>query len=403
MSDLLAESAALAPALVDLRRRLHAIPEVGLTLPVTQAALLAELDGLGLEISVGTDLTSVTAVLRGSTRDRAVLLRSDMDGLPVREQTGELFAPAAESAHAEAMHACGHDLHMAALVGAARMLAARADTLAGDVILMFQPGEEGYDGAGLMVKEGVLEAAGCPVVAAYALHVFSSWFPRRVFTARPGTMMAASHALTVRVIGAGAHGSAPHLGRDPIAAAAEMVTALQSMVTRQFDAFDPVVVTVGTFHGGTRRNVIPGEASFDATVRTVSAASAKRMAEASVRLCEGIAHAHGLQVEATFSDEDAATVNDADEYEFAADVARDVFGDSRFTPMAVPLSVSEDFSRVLDRVPGAYVFLGASTEDDPLAAATNHSPLARFDDGVLPDAAAMMAELAIRRLRQPTR
>jgi hippurate hydrolase len=397
----------LAPDLVELRRELHQIPEIGLELPRTQAVVLAALDGLPLEVSLGTRVSSVTAVLRGQggNPDRTggagggdrpvVLLRGDMDALPVTERTGEEFS----SRHEGAMHACGHDLHTAGLVGAARLLADRAGELAGDVVFMFQPGEEGHDGARYMIEEGVLEAAGRPADAAYGIHVTSSMYHKGVFACRPGPLMAASGGLDVRVVGAGGHGSSPHRALDPLPAACEMVTALQTMVTRGFDVFEPVVVTVGSFHAGTRRNVIPDDARFEATVRGFTPGSLERVRDRALRLCEGIAAAHGLRVEAEYRGEYPLTVNDAGEHDFLAGTVRDLFGEDRFQPMEHPIAGSEDFSRVLDRVPGAYAFLGATAPGaDPESAPTNHSPLARFDDSVLPDGAALLAELAVRRL-----
>lgn len=396
--DLLLESAALAVRLSALRRRLHAVPEVGLHLPVTQSMLLAELEGYDLEVGTGDALSSISAVLRGGHPGPLVLLRGDMDALPVVERSGESFAPAADSPHAGAMHACGHDLHMAGLVGAVELLTAHRQELAGDVLFMFQPGEEGHDGAGRMLDEGVLAVAGRRPDAAYGLHVFSSTFPTGGFAARPGSLMAASAGLEVRVIGAGTHGSMPQRGRDPIPVACEIVTALQTMVTRQFDIFDPVVITVGSFHSGTKRNIIPDDAVFDATVRSFSPGAAQAVAEKAVRLCAGIAEAHGLTAEVTFTGEYPLTVNDDAEFEFAAGTVRDLFGADRFAEMSDPMSGSEDFSRILDEVPGAYLFLGASRQDDVATAPTNHSPLAAFDDSVLPDAAALLAELAVRRM-----
>jgi len=307
------DASALAPELTDLRHRLHRRPEIGLDLPRTQETLLAELDGLGLELSVGRELTSIAGVLRGGRRssggargaggsasaDATVLLRGDMDALPVTEASGEEFSSEIDGA----MHACGHDLHMAMLVGAARLLSAHRDELRGDVVFMFQPGEEGWDGAGRMLEAGILDAAGPRVDAAYGMHVMSSKYPRAVFATRPGTLMAASGWLDVTVRGTGGHGSTPHLARDPISAAAEMVTGLQTMVTRRFDVFDPVVVTVGSIRGGTKRNIIPDDAHFDATVRTFSAASQDRIREQAPLLCRRIAEAYGLEAEVTFHDE----------------------------------------------------------------------------------------------------
>lgn len=392
------DATALQGELAALRRELHQIPEIGLHLPRTQERVLTALDGLPLEVGTGAGLSSVTAVLRGGSPGPVVLLRGDMDALPVTERTGEEFT----SRHEGAMHACGHDLHTAGLVGAARLLAARRAELAGDVVFMFQPGEEGFDGAGHMIAEGVLAAAGRPADAAYGLHVMSSVLPRGVFACRPGPLMAASAGLFVRVVGAGGHGSRPHAALDPVPVACEMVTALQTMVTRRFDVFDPVVVTVGTFHAGTRRNIIPDDATFEATVRTFSATAAERAREDAVRLCQNIAAAHGLQVEARYDGEYPATVNHATHHEFVASTVREVFGPERFEELANPVTGSEDFSRVLERVPGAYLFLGACLGDDPATAASNHSPRAAFDDSVLADGAALLAELAMRRMKEHT-
>ncbi|WP_199043896.1 M20 metallopeptidase family protein [Glycomyces salinus] len=390
------EAAAIGDDLIALRRELHKTPEIGLDLPKTQAAVLAALEGLPLEITTGERLSSVTAVLRGGRPGPVVLLRGDMDALPVAEEPGVGFA----SEHEGTMHACGHDLHTAGLVGAARLLCARRDELAGDVVFMFQPGEEGFDGAGHMIAEGVLEAAGRPADAAYGLHVASDMVPRGVFTTRPGPMMAASAGLYVKVVGKGGHGSRPHTTLDPVQVAAEIVTSLQSLVTRRFSAFEPVVVTVGSFHAGTKRNIIPDEAEFEATVRTFSTEAMDRVRELSVRLCEDIASAHGLKAEARFEPEYPATVNRADEAAFVAETVKDAFGPERYTEMAEPMMGAEDFSRVLENVPGSYLFYGATVMDDPDAAASNHSPRAAFDDSVLPDGAALLAELAVRRMER---
>jgi amidohydrolase len=397
--NLRAAAAALQDDLVALRRDLHQVPEIGLDLPRTQERVLAVLDSLPLEVSTGSALSSVTAVLRGGKPGAGperpvVLLRGDMDALPVTEQSDEAY----RSRHEGAMHACGHDLHTAGLVGAARLLCARRDELAGDVVFMFQPGEEGFDGAGHMIAEGVLSAAGRPADAAYGLHVTSSLFRRGVFVCRPGPFMAASAGLFVRVLGAGGHGARPHDARDPVPAACELVGALQTMVTRRFDVTDPVVLTVGLFRAGTRRNVIPDEAAFEATVRAYTSATLDRVGDEAVRLCRALAAAHGLDAEVRFEREYPATVNHAEEYEFVADTVREVFGPERFEYLEHPLTGSEDFSRVLDRVPGAYLFLGACVTDDPASAPPNHSPRAAFDDGVLSDGSALLAELAWRRL-----
>jgi hippurate hydrolase len=265
---------------------------------------------------------------------------------------------------------------------------------------MFQPGEEGFDGARQMISEGVLHAAGRPVEAAYGIHVLSSILPNGVFASRPGPLMAAADSLIVRVVGAGGHGSKPADALDPIPAACEMVTALQVMVTRRFDVFEPLVVTVGAFHAGTKRNVIPADATFEATVRTFSTAVRERVRAQVLQLCQHIAAAHGLRAEVSYVARYPATVNDPAEYDLAALTAREVFGEKRFTELDNPITASEDFSRVLEEVAGAFVFLGACRTADPATAPDIHSSRARFDDSVLPDAAALLAELAMRRLRR---
>jgi hippurate hydrolase len=374
--------------LVRLRQRLHAEPEIGLNLPRTQEKVLAALDGLPLEVSLGESLTSVTAVLRATRPGPVVLLRADMDALPVQERTGLDYASRVDGA----MHACGHDLHTAMLVGAAHLLAARRDALPGDVIFMFQPGEEGCDGAAAMIAEGVLDAAGRRPDAAFALHVYTAAVPHGIFAARPGTTMAASDGLEITVVGSGGHGARPHRAQDPIPVVCEIVLALQTLVTRQSDIFDPVVLTVGSLHAGTRRNVIPDTARFEATLRTFSAPAKARIKDAAITLAESIARAHGLRAEVTYIDGYPMTVNDSQETTFATDTIRDVLGRHRLQHLADPQPGGEDFSRVLQRIPGAFVLMGAGD-----GTADNHSPLAEFDDSVLPDGAAVLAELALRR------
>ena len=388
------------PDIVDLRRRLHRIPELDMHLPATQALVLDALAGLDVEISTGSALSSVTAVLRGrapvadGAPRPAVLLRGDMDALPVPEKTGLPYA----SENPGTMHACGHDLHMAGLVGAVRILHELRDELAGDVVFMFQPGEEGDGGAPVMIDEGVLEASGRRVDAAYALHVYSSGYPLGTWFSRSGPQMAASDQLLVSVLGAGGHGSAPHKAADPIPAACEMVLALQTMVTRRFDVFDPVVLTVGKIAGGTKENIIGDEARFEATVRTFSTAHRDLMESASLQLVRGIAEAHGLRVQAEYHRGYPVTVNDDAEHAFAVQTVTDLFGADAHATMPEPECGSEDFSYVLQQVPGAYLNLSACAGPDPATAPDNHAGDAVFDDSVLPDGAALLAELALRRL-----
>jgi hippurate hydrolase len=389
------EAGALAAELSGLRRALHREPEIGLDLPRTQAKVLAALDGLPVEITLGRALSSVTAVLRGGRPGATVLLRGDMDALPVTERTGLPYASEIDGA----MHACGHDLHTAMLAGAARLLCARRGELAGNVIFMFQPGEEGFGGARLMIEEGVLAAAGELPAAAYALHVMSALLPAGVIATRGGPVLAAADVLRVTVRGRGGHASQPFRAADPIPAACEMVSALQTLVTRRFDVFDPVVVTVGSFHAGTADNVIPDEARFSATVRTFSVAARATVKDGSVRLIRDIAAAHGLTADAEYVDGYPVTVNDETEADFAGRAATAVFGRERFAPQKNPMAGAEDFSFVLEQVPGAFLLVGACPPGlAPATAPFNHSAEAVFDDAVLSEGTALYAELALRRL-----
>ncbi|MGA7205707.1 MAG: M20 family metallopeptidase [Specibacter sp.] len=389
----------LTAELVRFRHEMHQDPEIGLHLPRTQEKVLKALDGLGYEISLGTDTTSVTAVLRGGVDSHAdnpvVLLRADMDALPVQERTGASFTSRVDGA----MHACGHDLHTAMLTGAATLLADRRAELKGDVVLMFQPGEEGLDGASVMIREGVLDAAGRRADAAFGMHVFSGLAPHGQFCTKPGVIMSASDGLVVTILGAGGHGSAPHAAKDPVTAAAEMVTALQVMVTRQFNMFDPVVVTVGLLTAGTKRNVIPETAHFEATIRTFSEESRAKMQKAVPTLLKNIAAAHGLDVDVDYQTEYPVSVTDVSETTHAEGIITEMFNAERLTRMANPISGSEDFSHVMAAVPGTFIGLSAvAPGQDHTTTAFNHSPYATFDDGVLTDGAALYAELAVSRL-----
>jgi hippurate hydrolase len=389
-----AAAAAIRDDLIALRRDLHQHPEIGLQLPRTQEKILEALAGLPLEITLGSKLSSVVAVLRGGRSGPTVLLRGDMDALPVREETGLPYASTNG-----AMHACGHDLHVASLVGAARLLCDVRDDLPGNVIFMFQPGEEGPGGAALMLEEGLLEAAGGSTDAAYTLHVLSAVDRHGLITTRRGPFMAGCDTLHVTVAGVGGHGSAPFRAKDPLPAACEMVLAIEVFVTRAFNIFDPVVVTVGNFHSGSVDNVIPMSTHFDATIRSFSAEARERLHEGLERTVRGIAAAHDLEVEIDYEWGYPVTVNDPAEAEWAADVVRETFGEDRFEWLENPGAGAEDMAFVQEKVASAYLNLGACPPDlDPATAPNNHSPYARFDDAVVPDGAALLATLAHQRL-----
>ncbi|MFC7405634.1 M20 metallopeptidase family protein [Georgenia alba] len=387
------DAAPILPELIDLRRRIHAYPEVGLHLPETQAAVLDALGGLPLEVTTGAGLSSVVAVLRGARPGPTVLLRGDMDGLPLKEESGEEFA-----ATTGTMHACGHDLHVAGLVGAARLLSAHRDQLAGNVVFMFQPGEESPGGALPMIEEGVLDAAGAPVDAAFGIHV-TGLVDKGVFVSRGGVNMAGANVLDVTVNGLGGHGSSPWTTVDPVPVAAEIIGALQSYVTRRHNVFDPVVISVGQVHAGSAFNIIPSTAQLACSVRTLSRESFEQVSVELPRLVESIAAAHGCTADVDFHQLYPATINDAGMWEHAKGVLGEVFGAGRVTDRPDPIMGSEDFSYVLERVPGCFIHLGARPDDVPAEGApSNHSATVRFDDAVLGDQAAALAELAVRTL-----
>jgi hippurate hydrolase len=397
----------LEERLVRLRHALHQEPEPGLHNPRTQEKILGFLSGLPLEITTGTACTSVTAVLRGTKPDAdepkegtdkpVVLLRADTDALPVHELSGVCYASRVDGT----MHACGHDLHTAMLCGAAVLLAERRHLFSGSVVFMFQPGEEGHDGAEVMIREGVLEAAGRMADAAFGLHVLSATYPCGQFLSRPGPMFAAGDVLSVTVRGAGGHGSVPQEARDPVAAMAEMISALQIAITRSFDVADPVVLTVGKVVAGTRPNIIPETATFEGTVRTFTTEQRARAEEVVRRVIRGVAATHDVEATVGYEPKFPPTINDPHEAALVKTMIVDLFGEDRHVEMRHPLAGSDDFSKVIGVVPGVYVLLSAADPtSDPADQAFNHSPQAVFTDDVLTDGAALHAQFALSRLAE---
>jgi len=395
VADLLADARAALPDLVALRRRLHRIPEVGLQLPATQAVVIEELQALGLEPRRGTSTTSVTAVVEGARPGPTVLLRADMDGLPLLEESGLEFA----SETTGTMHACGHDTHMTMLLGAARLLAARREQLAGRVLLMFQPGEEGHHGARFMLEEGLLDRpAGEEVTGAFAFHIWTRYATGTV-NYRRGPLLAAADFIRLTIRGRGGHASAPHEAVDPIPVAAEIVLALQAMVTRRVDVFEPTVVTIAHVRAGTTNNIIPETAFLEGTIRTTSEANRAAVHAGVRRVVEGICAAHGVAGELEIEPGYPVTINDPAFAEAAAEAAREVVGAEAVEEMPVPIMGAEDFSYVLQRVPGAMFFLGARPpEEDPATAPQNHSNRVRHHEPAMAVGAAVYAAVALRHL-----
>ncbi|HEY4631878.1 MAG TPA: M20 family metallopeptidase [Blastococcus sp.] len=394
-ADLLSAAYSDADRTIDLRRRLHREPEIGLHLPRTQELVLDAFAGLPVEITTGRSTSSVVAVLRGARPGPTYLLRGDMDALPVHEDTGLPFA----SQNPGAMHACGHDTHVAMLLGAARLLADRRDELAGQIVFMVQPGEEGFHGARFMLEEGLLDVVPeAPVSGAFALHI-SSTLDSGSVNVRPGPMMAAADQWRMVVRGRGGHASEPHAAADPIPVAAEIVLALQSMVTRGVDVFDPAVVTVAHIEAGSTNNVVPDTALLKGTIRTLSAERRADVVAAVRRVATHVGAAHGLAVDFHHEEGYPVTVNDVGAAAAVLEAATELLGDRAGRLMPVPLMSAEDFSYVLQRVPGAIAWLGARPPGlDPATAPANHSNRVVFDEEPLPAGVALYAQMALRAL-----
>ncbi|WP_410656034.1 M20 metallopeptidase family protein [Amycolatopsis sp. lyj-112] len=394
-AGLLDEARALQAKTVELRREIHRNPELGLHLPKTQASIKAALEGLPLEITEGKSTTSLTAVLRGGKPGPAILLRGDMDALPLQEDTGLDFASEDDGV----MHACGHDTHVAMLASAARLLAEHADELAGSVVFMFQPGEEGEHGARHMIHEGVLEAAGERVEKAFGIHIFTQ-VESGILQTRPGPIMASANSFHVKVTGRGGHGSAPHQAIDPVPAAAAMVSALQTMVTRKVSVFEPAVVSVTRIEAGTTTNIIPETAFLEGTIRTLSERTLAFVREELPKVCEAIGAAHGVRVSAEVTSGYPVTVNDPQVASRVLELAAEVLGAGNSAVMPDPVMGAEDFSYVLQRVPGAFAFLGACPPEADLATVeANHSNRVVFDEDAMANGVAMYAAFALDALR----
>ncbi len=387
--DLLAAADAVLADAVELRREIHRHPEQGLILPRTQQAVVDALAPLEIDVTTGTAVSSVVADIVGARPGPTVLLRADMDALPMPEDTGLDYASEVEGA----MHACGHDAHAAMLCGAARVLHERRDALAGRVRLMFQPGEEGYHGARWMIEEGVLDDP--HVDAAFALHVTPN-APSGSIATRGGAIMAAADVLRITVRGKGGHASSPYLGNDPMPVAAEIVTAVQVLATRRINPFDPVVITITKIRGGTTNNVIPETVEMEGTLRSVSEASRRAARAGIARIVEHIGAAHEMTAELEVIEGYPVVVNDVEHAAFTRRVAAGLLGAERATEMPAPVMGAEDFSYVLHERPGAFAYLGVCPPGDrPAHAHGCHSNRMTIDEQAMRNGIAFYAALAV--------
>ena len=385
---------------VRLRRQLHERPEIGNELPVTKEIVLEAIDGLPLDIHLHDTTSGIAALLTGGKPGPTVLLRGDMDALPLHEDTGLDFSSRSDGT----MHACGHDTHVAMLAGAAQLLSARRDEIPGRVLFMFQPGEEGHHGARFMLDEGLLDVAPLadgtpsPVTGAFALHITST-LPTGWVSSRGGPIMASADRFVIDVVGRGGHASEPFRALDPIPVACEIVQAIQMMVTRSIDVFDPSVVTVGRISAGTTNNIIPETAEIEGTIRTVSESTRTRVKDNIRRVAEGVAAAHGADVTVDIIAGYPVTSNSESFADFTIDVATEMLGADKVVRMPTPIMGAEDWSYVLQKVPGSMMFLGGTSPDlNPATAPANHSNRVMFDEDAMTDGIALYAAMALRHL-----
>jgi len=388
-SALLEQAQEFESRITSLRRAIHAEPELGLETPRTMAKVRADLADLPLSWKEGPSCTGAVAILQGAKPGPAVLLRGDMDALPMGEDTGLPFA----STLPGRMHACGHDAHTAMLAGAAHILAARRDEIAGEVRFMFQPGEEGFHGARHMLDDGLLD----PLPdAAFALHVWPN-APHGKLIGRGGAMLASADQLEITISGKGGHASMPHDSVDPVPVAAEIILALQSMMTRRFNAAESAVVTVTRLDAGTAHNIIPDSVNLLGTIRTLSPERRMAVREEIQRVAQNVAAAHCCTANVTITEGFPVTVNDPRAARLGAAVAQELGGPDSWEERPHPTMGAEDFSYVLQKVPGAMLFLGVAAQgSDWQGCCGLHSSRMIVDESVMPRGSALLAGFALR-------
>jgi amidohydrolase len=389
---------AAIPAALDLRHRLHQIPELLFEEHKTAAMIRAELDRIGLEYVAGaTHAPTATVAWIGDTSKPCIALRADIDALPIVERTGLAYA----STHPGRMHACGHDGHTATLMATAEVLKSIAVDLPVCVKFVWQPAEEGGGGAKRLVDAGVLDGRLGPKVSAiFGLH---GWPGIKVGTvaSKPGTLLAATDQFKATFVGRGGHGAYPHFGRDPIVTAAEAVMNLQQFVSRESDPTDSAVVTIGIFHAGTATNVIPDEASIEGTARTITGATRLAVQQSIRRRCAGIAAANDCQLRFHWHDGYPATVNDPATTDFVARIARATLGPDRYLPVARPSMGGEDFAYYLEQVPGCFFLVGVEPVDRSVHPSL-HTDTYDFTDAAVEVGVRMFCEI-VRGYRGETR
>ncbi|NBW07178.1 MAG: amidohydrolase [Caulobacteraceae bacterium] len=409
-ADVAAATAEINPSVIEWRRHLHQNPELGFAEVNTAAYIAEHLRAMGLEVRTGVGKTGVIAVLHGGLPgNHVVALRSDMDALPVQEATGEPFASTATGTYmgqtVPVAHACGHDAHMAMLLGAAEVLSKMKDRIPGTVVFIFQPAEEGappgepLGGAALMIKEGALDNP--KVEAIFGIHVV----PGKTGTLfyRPQGFMAASDRIDIVLHGKQTHGAWPWRGVDVIAATSQVVETINTLTARTLDpTVHPTVFTISTINAGVRYNIIPDQSTLSGTLRTFDIASRDDLVKRAEAAIDHVAGIYGATADFTIKQNAALTYNDPALSTWLAPVLEEAAGAGNVNPASPPTTVAEDFSYFQGQIPGVFYHLGGTKiGEDPATAAPNHSPGFDVDESVLPVGVRAHVMTAIRFLQRP--
>ena len=387
MNTYLAQAQSNRDQLIAWRRDFHQHPELAFAEHRSAKIVAETLAGMGLHVQTTIAETGVVGTLKGGQPGPTLLIRFDMDALPIQEETGAAYASKQDGV----MHACGHDGHMAIGLGVAQILSLNSQELPGTIVFIFQPAEEGQGGAERMIAEGVLEGLGAS--RSLGLHIWNEK-PLNWFGITPGAVMAGSERFEIVIRGRGGHAASPHLTRDPVLAAAQLINACQSITSRTLDPLEPGVVSFTVIQAGETWNVIPASVRLEGTIRTFSEASRITIIERMNEISNGICSAVGCQVELEFEQITPSLVNDAETVAVAAEVAREIFPEFEIDGEHRVMG-SEDMAYFMQEVPGCYVFIGSSNSARNLDA-PHHNPLFDFDEDVLPIAAGFLAACAWR-------
>ncbi len=386
MFDFLDEAQALFEYTRRIRRDLHQHPEIGLKEIRTAGIVARELTSLGMEVKTGVGITGVVGLLEGKGPGPVVLLRFDMDALPIQEQTGAEYA----SLNDGLMHACGHDGHVAAGLTVAHILNDHREDFNGTIKFVFQPGEEGLGGAEKMIADGVLVDP--KPSTALGMHVWNEK-PVGWVGIVPGPVMAAADIFKLKIAGKGGHGAVPNLTHDPVLAAAQVISALQSIVARNVSPLKSAVVTVASIHGGDAFNVIPDQVDMQGTLRTFEPAVRELIVGRMHAIIESISQGMGCQAELEIKAITPAVVNDPVVTRRVQKIAGEILANDTLDFQSITMG-AEDMACILERVPGCYVFIGSANKDRHLDA-PHHNAKFDFDESILPKAAGLMAASAM--------